>query len=113
MNMNFSKYLKAALVFCTITMLACDKDPSDNGSIFEKYFEENILNRDFIVNFASANGADITAQYNGYIFRMSKTDYYHGPAEAKIGSTVYPGTWSSNEDYSKLTITLPGSSPQL
>lgn len=88
--------------------LGCGKPTATNdGTPLEKYFEDNVLNRDFTVNFASDNGVDLTSNYNGYLFKMTKTDYYHGPAEARIGTTSYLGTWSSNDDYSKLVITLP------
>ena len=77
------------------------------STILEQYFEANVLNRNFIINLATNNGVDITAQYSGYTFKMFKTDYYHGPGEIRKGTTVYSGTWSSNTDYSKLVITLP------
>ena len=100
-----TRILSLILIVC---IFGCGKPKAtNNGTPLEKYFEENVLNRDFIVNFASDNGADLTANYNGYIFKMTKTDYYHGPAEARIGTATYMGTWSSNDDYSKLVITLP------
>lgn len=97
-------------VFC---FTSCSKELQNavNGtgtsSILEQYFEANVLNQNFIINLATDNGVDITARYAGYTFKMLKTDYYHGPAEIKKGTTVYAGTWSSNTDYSKLVITLP------
>ena len=95
-------------LFLIICFAGCTKPAATNtGTALEKYFEDNVLNKDFLVNFASDNGVDITANYTGYLFKMTKTDYYHGPAEAKNGTNVYSGTWSSNDDYSKLVITLP------
>ncbi len=99
----------AAIFFFT----SCSKELQNavNGtgtsSLLEQYFETNVLNQNFIINFATDNSVDITAKYSGYTFKMLKTDYYHGPAEVTKGSTVYAGTWSSNTDYSKLVITLP------
>ncbi|MEP7229378.1 MAG: hypothetical protein ABI691_03955 [Ginsengibacter sp.] len=78
-----------------------------NNPLLEQYFETNVLNRDFIVSLATDNSSDLTANYTGYTFVLLKTDYYHGPLKATIGSTVYMGTWTSNEDYSKLDISLP------
>lgn len=52
---------------------------------------------------------DFTAEYSGYTFVLLKTDFYHGPLKATYGSNVYVGTWSSNDDYGKLTISLPDS----
>jgi hypothetical protein len=74
----------------------------------QNLFEDNILNRDFIVSLATDNGADITAQFNGYTFRLAKNTLLDGPMTAS--NSVLPvinGTWSANDDYSKLTINLP------
>jgi hypothetical protein len=92
---------------------SCSKELQDavNGtgtsSLLEQYFETNILNQNFTINLATNNGVDLTSNYAGYLFKMMKTDYYHGPATVTKGTTVYTGTWSSNSDYSKLVITLP------
>jgi hypothetical protein len=88
---------------------SCKKGIGDNNSLLEKYFETNILNTNFVVSLAKDNGIDITANYNGYIFVLLKTDFYHGPMKVSKNGIVYDGTWSSNSDYSKLTITLPNS----
>ena len=104
------KTISARLIYFLMitTFFACTKPTASNtGTQLEKYFEDNVLNKDFVINFASDNGVDITANYNGYIFKMTKTDYYHGPAEARMGTNIFTGTWSSNDDYSKLIITLP------
>lgn len=107
----FRKYsFLLLLAFCTNS---CSKELQDviNGtgtsSALEQYFEANVLNQDFIITLAVNNGTDITSSYNGYLFKMMKTDYYHGPAQVTKGTSVYAGTWSSNSDYSKLVITLP------
>ena len=73
----------------------------------EKQFEDNILNQNFRVQLATDNGVDLTPQYTGYTFRLLKTTYYNGVMTAEKNSITYNGTWSCNEDYSKLTITLP------
>ncbi|MEO6219525.1 MAG: hypothetical protein ABIO81_03790 [Ginsengibacter sp.] len=78
-----------------------------NNPLLEQYFETNVLNRNFTVSLATDGNADLTSNYNSYIFVLLKTDYYHGPLKATNGSNVYMGTWSSNDDYSKLEITLP------
>ena len=91
------------LVCCT----ACKKGLNENNPLLEKYFETNILTRDFIVSLAKENSLDLTSNYNGYVFVLMKEDLYHGPMTAKRNNVVYNGTWSSNSDYSKLDITLP------
>lgn len=78
----------------------------------EKYFEANVLNRDFIITLATDSASDFTTDYNGYIFVLLKTDYYHGPLKVTKGSNVYMGTWAANEDFGKLDIALPAMPPE-
>ncbi|MEP6951794.1 MAG: hypothetical protein ABI863_21055 [Ginsengibacter sp.] len=88
--------------------LSCKKSgDSGTNAQLEQYFETNVLNRNFIVSLAQDNGTDLTTNYNGYIFVLLKTDFYHGPLQATKSGMTYLGTWSSNNDYSKLVITLP------
>jgi len=114
--MNKIVWLRNFLLVFIIPVLllsSCSKELQDavNGtgtsSVLEQYFETNVLNQNFTISLATNNGVDLTSNYAGYLFKMMKTDYYHGPATATKGSTVYTGTWSSNSDYSKLVITLP------
>lgn len=94
----------AILLLCT----SCKKTiETIQRSVLEQYFEENILNRDFTVHYALDNGTDLTSQYNGYLFRLLKTTLLNGPLTATKGGVTYNGTWSCNDDYSKLVITLP------
>ncbi len=95
--------------------LSCSKELQNavNGtgtsSALEQYFETNFLNQNFVITLATNYGSDITSAYNGYTFKLLKTDYYNGPFQATKGTVTYTGTWSSNSDYSKLVITLPTS----
>lgn len=98
-------------VLCSLILLAassCKKVKEDfTEDILQQYFEQNILNRDFIVRLATNNGTDLTTDYDGYVFRLLKNTYYDGPMTAsKNGVILYTGTWSSNEDFGKLVITL-------
>ena len=101
---NCSYILLLLLLICS----SCKKlgDPGTNA-LLEQYFETNVLNRNFTVSLAQENGTDLTANYTGYIFVLLKTDFYHGPLQATNNGTTYTGSWSSNDDYSKLVITLP------
>jgi hypothetical protein len=81
-------------------------------SAAEKYFDNNLIGKNFIVTLASDSTTDLTSNYSGYTFVLLKTDFYHGPLEATKGANKYDGTWSCNDDYSKLTITLPDSIPE-
>src|SRR3982074_1984453 len=104
MMKNFLPVLFLLLFMCT----ACKKPGSPAATaLLEQYFETNVLNRNFTVSLAQDNGADLTANYNGYVFVLLKTDFYHGPLEATKSGTTFTGSWSSNDDYSKLVITLP------
>lgn len=102
------KNISFTVISCLILFASCKKagDLVDNP-LLQQYFETNVLNRDFTVSLATDNSTDLTPNYTGYTFVLLKTDNYHGPLKATIGSTVYMGTWSSNEDYSKLDISLP------
>lgn len=83
------------------------------SSALEQYFEANFLNQNLIITLATNNGNDLTSTYNGYTFKLLKTDFYHGPMQATKGSNTYTGMWSSNSDYSKLVITLPSMPSEL
>jgi hypothetical protein len=101
------RYIIAILVSLILITTGCKKaQEAYVANVFEQYFEQNILNRDFIVNFASDQGNDITTQFNGYIFRLSKNTYYDGPMTATKDGVTTTGTWSSNSDYGKLIINL-------
>src|SRR5687767_7845940 len=107
------KIISTWFFIAVVFFISCKKSETSGGSLLEQYFEANVINKNFIINFASDNGTNITAKYSDYTFRLLKTDFYHGPLEAQKNSTVIPGTWSSNEDYSKLIIKLPDSPPEL
>jgi hypothetical protein len=107
---NYRLRIIIALAFAALLLLSgCTKAAliEQQRSLLEEYFENNILDKDFVVQLATDNGADLTAQYNGYTFKLTKNTLLDGPITATSGSTVFNGTWSSNDDYSKLVITLP------
>lgn len=100
--------LKIILILGIFTgmFISCGKKATH--SQLEKYFEQNILNNNFIITYANDDGDLITGNYNGYNFILKKgSDYYNGPMAVSKGSNNYSGTWSSNDDYSKLKIVLP------
>ena len=106
-----------ALIF-SILLLAygCKKTAeTQTESLVQQIFEQNILNRDFIVNYAAnisgTDTANITSDYNGYVFRLEKNTATNsntdGPMNAKLnGNVVCTGTWSCTEEYGKLGINL-------
>ena len=103
-----SKKILSVVLFIFVLFNSCKKasDLVDNP-LLQQYFETNVLNRDFSVSLATDSTTDLTSDYAGYIFVLLKTDYYHGPLKATKAGTMYIGSWSSNEDYSKLVISLP------
>lgn len=103
-----SRYFIAILFAVLLLATSCKKtQEAIQQDILQKYFETNILNRNFIVQLATDNGTDLTSQYTGYIFTLLKTTNYNGPMVGQKNGVSYTGTWSSNNDFSKLTISLP------
>ena len=103
-----------ALTIATILLLSsCSKSQlaaiigNPSQTLMQQYFEENILNRDFKVQLATDSTADLTTQFNGYTFKLTKSTLLNGPMTATNGTVSYTGSWSCNDDYSKLVITLP------
>jgi len=102
-----SRYIIAVLFAVLLLATSCKKTKDAiTEDVLQQYFETNILNRDFKVKLATDNGTDLTSQYDGYTFRLLKNTNYDGPMTGTKGSNVYTGTWSSNSDFSKLTISL-------
>ena len=99
-----------AIAFASLLLFtSCKKLKAASGDrqALEQLFEENFLNRDFVVHFASDNGQDITSQYTGYTFVLTKTtSFSEGPISGTKNGVTYTGTWSTNDDYSKLVISL-------
>ncbi|MBC7937853.1 MAG: hypothetical protein H7Y86_21100 [Rhizobacter sp.] len=97
-----------ALLFATMILLlqGCKKGDNPAAQLYEEYFEENVLNSDFIVQLATDNGTDNTAQYNGWVFRLLKDTYYTGPMIAVKAGITYNGTWSCDQSYGRLTINI-------
>lgn len=109
-NLIYNMRIWTAIAIATILLLSgCSKKDivEAQSDFLQQYFETNLLNKDFIVKLATDNGSDLTVQYNGYFFKLLKGSLKDGPMTATKGSAVYNGTWAANDDYSKLTITLP------
>lgn len=104
-----SRFIIAIGFACLLLLSSCKKNPitAAQRSLLEQYFEDNILTKDFVVQLATDTAKDLTPQYSGYTFKLLKNTLLDGPMTAVIGTTTYNGTWSCNEDYSKLVISLP------
>ena len=108
-----SRFIIAILLSIVLLLASCSKAAIEAKAISaaQQYFEDNVIGRDFRVELATDNGADITSQYSGFLFKLTQTSAYTGPMTASMGATVYSGTWSSNEDYSKLVINFSTAPP--
>ena len=100
-----------AIVFALLLLMmsSCKKLAVALGSRsqLEQLFEENVLNKNFVVQLATDNGSDITSEFAGYNFVLTKTtSFYDGPMTGTKDGITYSGTWTSNDDYSKLIINL-------
>ncbi len=110
MILNFIK-IKNIFFFCSILLCLCSCKKLEllagNKSALEQFFADNVLSRNFVVDFASDNGTDITSQYAGYDFVLTKGDtYYAGKLTGVKDGATYTGTWSTTEDFSELIINL-------
>ncbi len=106
------KYIAFVFLTSAILCFSCKKTIQKiELSIAENYFNNNLIGKDFVITLATDSTTDLTSDYSGYTFVLLKTDYYHGPLQVTKGTNKYMGTWSCNEDYSKLTIVLPDSVP--
>lgn len=116
-----SRFIIAICFALALLLSGCKKEgqTQDPNSALQYYFSQNILNRDFVVQLATDTVKlatdttygvlhDITARYAGYTFVLSNdTSYLNGPMTGrKTGQTTITGTWSCNNDYSKLQINL-------
>ncbi len=114
LNFSFSQFMYkwrfVIALFMAITILllqGCSKsEKTPTEQLYQKYFEENVLNRDFRVSRATDNGSDSTAVYTGWVFKLLKNTYFDGPMTATKNGQVFTGTWLCNDDYGKLTINI-------
>ena len=107
-----SRYFIAVLFAIVLLATSCKKTKDQiTQDILQEYFDNNILNRDFKVNLATDNGTDLTSQYDGEVFRLLKTTNYDGPMTGIKNGVTYTGTWSCNDDFSKLTININQPTP--
>ncbi len=108
-----NRFIIALLCAALLLAAGCKKTVEDiSDNTLQKYFEDNILNKPFVVNYALDDSTDRTAEFDGYTFILTKTtSYFDGPMTGTKGDTVITGTWASNEDYGKLVINLTNPTP--
>lgn len=97
-----------ALIFAAFLLLisSCSK-PAANNPVLETYFVTNVLNRNFVVQFATDSGIDITSHfYNDTFLLKTDTSLFNGPLLSSRDGAAFTGTWSSNSDYSQLNINI-------
>jgi len=100
---------------CAALLLLCScKKTVENISqqTAQQYFESTILNKQFVVAYATDNSTEITSNFSNDTFILKKgTTYYDGPMTGTRTGIIYTGTWTSNEDYSKLDISITTPAP--
>lgn len=108
-----NRFVIALLCAALLLLGSCKKTvEAVSQDTLQKYFEDNILNKDFIVNYALDGTTDKTSEFDGYKFILTKTSsYYDGPMTGTKAGVTYSGTWTSNEDYSKLIININTPTP--
>lgn len=107
--MIYNNRLFVVLILAAALLLSsCKKKVEDiSQQTLQEYFEETILNKNFIVEYAKDTAEVITGDYFADTFVMKKgSTYYDGVMTGKNGGITYTGTWSSNEDYSRLVINI-------
>jgi hypothetical protein len=105
----FNKRYIILFICASILLLAgCKKTiESINQNTFQKFFEENILNRTFVVELAKDTTVDKTSLYTGYEFVLAKgSDYTGGPMTGVKNGVTFTGRWSTDAEYTKLDILL-------
>ncbi len=105
----FIALLLAAALLCT----GCKKTVENiTQGTLQEYFEQNILNKEFVVELAKDGDSVKTSDFTGYTFILRKTtSFYDGPMTGSKDGITYSGTWTSNEDYGKLIISLTSPAP--
>jgi len=110
----FNNRFIIAVLCAAILLLSGCKKPIETVSqnTLQKYFEDNILNKEFVVNYALDDTTNKTSDFEGYSFILTKTtSFYDGPMTGTKAGVTYTGTWTSNEDYGKLIISLNSPTP--
>lgn len=93
-----------AFLFSMVILLhSCSKKDSDN-KVAERYFNENVVNRDLTVHLATNNGTDITSQFDDLTFRFTKTASLSGTATATNDLMTIEGTWTVDAQFDNITI---------
>lgn len=108
-----NRFFVVLLLAAALLLGSCKKTVEDvSQQTLQEYFEQTILNKNFIVAYAKDTAADITGNYTADTFVMKKgSTYYDGAMTGKNGAVTYTGTWSSNEDYSRLQININTPTP--
>jgi len=112
--MLYNNRIIIVIICAALLLLGGCKKTVENVSTdtLQSYFEDNILNKNFVVEFAKDTATDKTADFTGYSFILTKTtSYYDGPMTGTKGGVTYTGTWTSNSDYGKLVINLNSPAP--
>jgi hypothetical protein len=103
--------LVAAILLLTTS---CKKSiiESLNETTLRQYFDEQILNKNFVIDLATDSSINKTNNYSGYTFVLSRTtSFIDGPMIGFKATDTIKGTWTSSDDYGFLTINLINPTP--
>ena len=90
-TMIYNNRFFIAVLLAIMLLLGSCKKTIENVSqqTVQQYFEETILNKNFIVEYAKDTTTDITANYNSDTFVLKKgSTYYDGAMTGKKGGIV-------------------------
>ena len=116
---RFVGVLLILMIAITLPFSSCEDKPpptpppdsTDNVTSAQKAFDLLVLGKQFYMKKGlDTSGNDLTSQYADQIYILEKLTYTNGPAKVIIGADTYTGTWKSNEDYSKLELSVAGRS---
>lgn len=105
------------LVFFLLTVIGlwgCKKVAQNLLTVtdLQRYFDQEVLNKNFVVDLATDGTQTKTSEYAGYQFVLYRTNsYIDGPMIGFKNNDTIRGTWTSNDDYGFLTINLVNPTP--
>jgi hypothetical protein len=101
--------LFAGISFTGITLLSsCSKENNAMTSTTAAYyFTHNTVNQELVIQSATDDGTDITANFNGIAFLLTDTATFAGTVDAHNDLLNVHGTWTIDDAYDKITFSFP------
>src|SRR5882757_2606673 len=96
--------IKNMLFFVVLFWISSCSKKDGTMPATETNFDAAVLNKDFYIGSANNDGTDITAQFNGYVFKYSKSNSVAGYVIANNNLLNFNGTWTTSADFSTITL---------